>query len=583
MSILHFSAGITAFTCLCAAGASVQTVAQETGLDALIARVGAGHQPTGAGVRVGQVEAPGPGYAPDITHPEFAGKSFYFHSGTPTVSAHATVVGQFYYGLVTGIAPGITDVDSWAASDWLGAGFLNGTSTIPPAIAPCKILNNSWIGSGSVLYLRKVDAAIDAQGLIICSGVNNGTGPLDVPLLSHLYNGIAVGRSDGQHHAGGTLAGYDGTGRMKPEIVAPAGATSFSTPLVSGAAALLVDTARTYPTLASNPVAERPEVIKAALLAGAHHRSGWSNGAPTSGPTRGATSTPLDALYGVDEVNVNKSHWILTGNVQPSAPSVAAAIGVAHAGWDEAAISGGQTVYWRFDIEAPKPYVSVIATWNRDVDPSLTTFTVPNCSLDLWSVDALGQLTSLVGTAPGAYFGGGNVSSTSAKDNVEHLYITDLAPGEYVLALSRTLVAPQAWNVAVAWEVACPDAVAYGTGKTTSLGAEARLDPRGIASQTVDDFDLRVSHGVPNVNGILFYGSAAGSAPFFGGTMLVATPVVRTPIVQLDANGALTLPIAIDVAMVGLDRYYQFWFRDPAQPDGTTVGLTNAVKVSFCH
>jgi hypothetical protein len=35
--------------------------------------------------------------------------------------------------------------------------------------------------------------------------------------------------------------------------------------------------------------------------------------------------------------------------------------------------------------------------------------------------------------------------------------------------------------------------------------------------------------------------------------------------------------------MVGTDRYFQFWFRDPAHPDGTTVGLTNGVKVGFCH
>jgi hypothetical protein len=563
--------------------ARAQTIAQQTGLDALVARVGAGNQPTGVNVRVGQVEARVPGFIPDPTFPEFAGKTFYIHSPSPTVSGHATVVGQFYYGNSTSIAPGVYDVDCWEANSWLGFGFLHGANPAPPNLSPCKVVNNSWIGTASVLYLRKLDAVIGAQGLIICSGVNNGTGPLDVPLLSHLFNGIAVGRSDGQHHAGGTLPGYDIAGRQKPEIVAPAGATSYATPLVAGAAALLVETARTDASLSVNPDAERPEVIKAALLAGAEHRPGWTNGAPATGPMRGATTTPLDLLWGVDEVDVNKSHWILTGDVQPSAASAASAIDAAHAGWDSVSITSGQSLFWRFDLEALKPHVSVIATWNRQVAADLTSFTIPDCDLELWSVDALGNLTSLVGNGGVGAFGGGNVASASLLDNVEHLYIADLAPGQYALELRRTSDALPAWTVAVAWEFACPDAQPYGTGKITSLGAEARLESRGIASESVDDFGLRVLHGVPGVNGILFYGSASANLPFFGGTLLVAQPIVRTPIVQLDINGALSIPVAIDPSMVGHERFYQFWFRDPQQPDGTTVGLTNAVKVSFCR
>jgi hypothetical protein len=516
--------------------------------------------------------------------PELAGKTFTYLSGAPGNSGHATVVAQYYYGTVTGISPGITQVDCWEANGWLGANFIHGTGLTAPDTVLCKVMNNSWIASGSKLYLRKLDYAIATQGLIVCSGVNNGTGPLDVPFLSHCYNGIAVGRSDGQHHAGGTLVGYDTPGRQKPEIVAPAGATSFATPLISGAAALLVETARTNPALASNPDAERSDVVKAALLAGATHRTGWSNGAASSGATRGTTNTPLDALYGADQVNVNKSHWILTGGVQPGAATAATAIDVAHAGWEAATIAAGQSLFWRFDVEAPKPYVSVVATWNREVTANGGwTYQIPDCDLELWSVDTLGNLSTLVGNAGLSSFGGGNVQSTSAVDNVEHLYVTDLQPGDYALELRRTADAFAPWTVAVAWEVACPDSYSYGTGKTTSAGFEARLEPRGIPSQAVDDFSLRVSHGLPNVNGILFYGPASAAVPFFGGTRWVAAPIVRAPVVQLDPSGALDLPIAIDPSMVGTDRYYQFWFRDPAQPDGTTVGLTNGVKVGFCH
>jgi hypothetical protein len=54
-------------------------------------------------------------------------------------------------------------------------------------------------------------------------------------------------------------------------------------------------------------------------------------------------------------------------------------------------------------------------------------------------------------------------------------------------------------------------------------------------------------------------------------------------VLPLDSQGALDLPLAVDPAWVGSSRVFQFWFRDAAAPDGTGVGLTNAVRVSFCR
>src|SRR5688572_16622756 len=138
--------------------ASAQSIADQVGLTSLRARLGASATPDGSGVACGQVEASAPGWAPDPTHPEFAGKTFTMHSGAPTVSGHATAVGQFYFGLVTGITPGISDVHCWEAVNWLGLGFLNGTGSTPPSPAPFKVLNNSWIGAvgNSNIYLRKL-------------------------------------------------------------------------------------------------------------------------------------------------------------------------------------------------------------------------------------------------------------------------------------------------------------------------------------------------------------------------------------------------------------------------------------------
>ncbi len=561
---------------------SAQSIADETGLTALRRRLGSA-VPSGAGVPVGQIEASAPGWAPDASSPEFAGKTFTLASPQPATSGHATVVGQFLYGSATSLAPAISSIHCWEASHWLGGGFINGTGTTPPLLSPAKVLNHSWVGSGSGpnFVHRKLDSAIDAQGLLVCVGVNNGAGPLDVPLLSHSFNSISCGRSDGQHRAGFTLTGYDRPGRQKPELVAPAGATSYSTPLVSGACALLVQSART--SLPGNPDAERPEVVKAALMAGATHRPGWSNSAPVSGASRGVTTTPLDMIYGADQIHVDRSHWILTAGEQSGAASAAAAPLVDPQGWERAQLATGNARYWRFTVESQKEHASVLATWNRQVTPTFNGWSQPNFDLELWRADAQGALVSLVGPLGQSYFGGGNVLSQSSVDNLEHLYVRDLEPGDYVLELRRGADALAPWNVAIAWEFSCDAPAVFGSGKVGSSGSEARLDYRGIPSRSGGGFHLEVRGGTPNANGVLFHGVTQTSVPFYGGTRYVGTPLVRSGVLTLDGQGALDLPLAVDPAWVGSSRIFQYWFRDAAAPDGTGVGLTNAVRVSFCR
>lgn len=567
-----------------AAPAAAQTIADETGKTALIERVSLAATPTGAGVIAGQVEAGAPGYMPDVGLPEFAGKVFNALSNGAAVSGHATVVGQHYYSLTNSIAPGVPQIDCYEASHWLSTGFLNGTVPTPPKIGAFKVLNHSWIGSGANVNatLRKLDYAIEDQGYVVCVGVNNGPGPLDVALLSHGYNLLSVGRSDGAHHAGGTLAGVDGPGRMKPEIVAPAGATSFSTPLISGAAALLVETARTHPALILDPDAERPETIKAVLMAGAEHRAGWTNGAPTSGPSRGATATPLDALWGADEVDVNRSHWILTGGDVPAASDPALASAAPSAAWERFEIGPGEKRYWRIDVAQTAPHASVLLTWHRIglLSPSGSIMT--QMELELFRLDN-GQLVSLVGDAGLLWFSAGNVQSTSAVDNLEHLYLEGLSPGSYALEVRRVSDAiASPWPASVAWDIGCPEPFAYGTAKTTSLGTTPELSWGSYASVSRDEFELRVSDALPGNVGLAFWGVGQASLPLLGGTLLVQPPLTRLPAVVLDAAGAVTIPLDLEPAAAGQTRNYQFWFRDPTHPDGTGSGLTNAIQVPVC-
>jgi hypothetical protein len=87
---------------------------------------------------------------------------------------------------------------------------------------------------------------------------------------------------------------------------------------------------------------------------------------------------------------------------------------------------------------------------------------------------------------------------------------------------------------------------------------------------------------VPNKVGIAFHGVGQASIPIVGGTLLVQPPIERLPAVLLDGTGAATIPVPMQAAWAGTTRNFQFWFRDPAHPDGTGVGLSNGVEVVFC-
>jgi hypothetical protein len=72
------------------------------------------------------------------------------------------------------------------------------------------------------------------------------------------------------------------------------------------------------------------------------------------------------------------------------------------------------------------------------------------------------------------------------------------------------------------------------------------------------------------------------TVPFFNGFRLVAFPIIREDLGLMDATGFRSAPISITPSMLGTVRYYQFYYRDPSHPDGTSVGLTDGLMVEFC-
>lgn len=436
----------------------------DIGYTALVARLGVRNVPTGAGYGVGQVEAQesAGNYGPDVNNADFAGTIFSAQTGAFGLSGHATTVGLNLYGNTASIAPGITNVFIWEAGSWATTSYLKtNQGATPPSLPPAgmRIFNHSWIGSFGDSFLdnnalRRFDFAIQRDNLVAVLGTNNGAGSPPSALLAYGYNGITVGLENGNHCNAVTPANLDGQNRRKPEIVAPGSFTSFSTPIVGAAAALLLSTTDVDPGLAANPNADKSIVIKSVLLAGAKHRESWSNGAATNGPSRGSTMTPLDPVYGADLVNVDRSHFILTSQEKNGATSVPSTTNVKGSGWDFiTSIASNTSVYYRFKTFEPVDEISILATWNRSVASSFGSFTMMDIDLTLWKVDASGALSSLVGDPGLAVYGSGNVSSTSSVDNIEHLYLRDVAAGEYVLEVKRKTGVQTSLPVAVSWYV----------------------------------------------------------------------------------------------------------------------------------
>jgi hypothetical protein len=193
--------------------------------------------------------------------------------------------------------------------------------------------------------------------------------------------------------------------------------------------------------------------VKAALLAGAQHRAGWSNGAPASGSTKGITATPLDPLYGADLLDINRSHLIFTGGEATGFAAPQASTFERHAGWDYIpTVVSNTSVYWSFRMHQAVDEVSVVATWHRLVATNFTAWNMQDLDLKLWKLVG-GVPTSISGAAGAGVYASGNVESNSTIDNVEHLYIRNLAAGDYVLELKRKTGTQTALPVCVAWYI----------------------------------------------------------------------------------------------------------------------------------
>lgn len=137
-----------------------------------------------------------------------------------------------------------------------------------------------------------------------------------------------------------------------------------------------------------------------------------------------------------------------------------------------------------------------------------------------------------------------------------------------------------------------PESQNYCIAKLASPGCVPSLTWSGTPTMQSgsDDFVVHAGDLVNQKLGMAFWSQTPTDTPFGGGTLCVAGPQQRTPLVNSggstdplgDCSGSASFffsqaYLGGQGLSVGDSLFTQWWFRDPAQLDGTGIGLSNAV------
>jgi hypothetical protein len=394
----------------------------------------------GTGIRVAQPEASEPTFevnpaavgqpASLFTYTSDAGSTNVFPNSVGTESGHADDVGNNFYGIPNGVATNVAQVDNFDAGYFVNNYVFSNLITLNDVV-----VNQSFTFSElSVSDQQQIDSAYDdysAQYKITFVSAANNYGEYNPPSSYNTtnvvppgtaYNCISVGAYANATYYNSIGPTID-NGRCKPDITAPAGATSYSTPQVAGAAAALMQAALRGDGGSDTNSAFDMRTIKALLLNGAVKPADWTN----------ATSSPLDARYGAGVLNIFNSYEQLTGGKHGYIVATSVSTGATHpptgdtgtvavlSGWDfntntsRSSYDGVNHYYFNATNGAGNATFTATATlvWNRHQYKT----NINNLNLFLYNAANSNLVTC----------------STSLVDNVEHIFVPQLAQGRYDL------------------------------------------------------------------------------------------------------------------------------------------------------
>jgi hypothetical protein len=398
----------------------------------------------GTGIRVAQPEAQGTNIPPDFEVNPANGSvqkpaslfsyidtvsTNVFPNTLGTESGHADTVASYFYGLPGGVATNVAHVDNYNA-DYFYNGII--APTLGPNIGDAVVNQSFTFGSVDTNTQEMIDSAYDnyaaKYNVLFASPADNSNITVRVAPPGTSYNCISVGA----YLNGGNYSSIGPTldnGRAKPDITAPANATSYSTPQVAGAAALLIQAGLRGDGgsgSTTNPAADI-RTVKALLLNGAIKPADWTNAPPS----------PLDVRYGAGVLNVFNSYEQLAGGKHtfivnttvsvngPHPPTSASGTVSSLSGWDfntlSSSVPSDSVNHYYFNITNGVNDATFTATatlvWNRQHNQT----NINNLDLFLYDVASSNLIEA----------------STSVVDNVEHLWLPQLPQGRYDLQVLK--------------------------------------------------------------------------------------------------------------------------------------------------
>lgn len=365
-----------------------------------------------------------------------------------TVSGHADAVGSIFYGS-SGIATNVAHVDNFEADDYINTYVVNNAGF--SVSATDAVVNQSYsFGPQSAMTQQELDSYFDNfqvkfNTLFVSAANNYGTNaPSSVSVCAPgtSYNCICVGADEGASSVGPTID----NGRCKPDIVAPGNETSFTTPQVAGAAAVLMQAGRRGDGGSNTNAASDLRTVKALLLNGAVKQANWTNIPPS----------PLDYTNGAGMLNVFNSYeqlaagkhgWNFSTNVPLSTPHPPVVMSVSVPvlnGWDfntnDSSSTGDGVNHYFFNvtngISGSDFTLTATLAWNRHE----TNTAINNLGLYLYNA----ANSNLV------------AASTSVVDNVQHVFVRQLPQGRYDLQVWKaggTGIVSTNESYALAWEI----------------------------------------------------------------------------------------------------------------------------------
>ena len=384
-----------------------------------------------------------------------------------TESGHADAVGGIFYGTSGGVATNVAHVDNFEASY-----FYNDiiAATLPSNIGDPVVNQSFTFGSVSSNEQETIDSAYDNYAVqystLFVSAANNG-GSVSPPGTS--YNCISVG-----DYANGTYYNSIGptidNGRCKPDITAPGTlpdttVTSFTTPQVAGAAAVLMQAGLRGDGGSDTNSAADIRTIKSLLLNGAIKPNDWTNIAPS----------PLDFRYGAGVLNVFNSYEQLAGGKHAYIVSTTISSGSAH---PPTGATGTINVLsaWDFNTNTSSTFDDAVNHYFFDVTNNLSSANFTATATLLWNRQ---QNQTGINNLDLFLYNCANSNlvacSTSLVDNVQHIFLPKLAQGRYDLQVWKAAGTPGISIVssseayALAWEFFSPMLNITNTGANLAL------------------------------------------------------------------------------------------------------------------